>query len=89
MKFETVNRKYNQLNDFIRGEMKRQKISQDDMAYRLNLPRASISKRLNGVSEWTAREIINVYEFLGIEMSWDAEKKKLGFGRTELQKKDV
>jgi len=89
MKFESVNRKYNQLNDFIRGEMKRQKISQDMLAYRLNLPRASISKRLNGISEWTAREIIDVYEFLGIEMSWNEEKKKLGCRKTELQKKDV
>jgi len=67
MKFESVNRKYNRLNDFIRGEMKRQHYSQDDIAYRLNLPRASISKRLNGISEWTAREIIDVMEFLGCE----------------------
>ena len=70
MKFESVNRKYNKLNDFIRGEMKRQHYSQDDIAYRLNLPRASISKRLNGISEWTAREIIDVMEFLGVEEVW-------------------
>lgn len=70
MKFESVNRKYNQLNDFIRGEMKRQNYNQDDIAYRLNLPRVSISNRLNGKSEWTAREIIDVMEFLGVEEVW-------------------
>ena len=70
MKFESVNRKYNQLNDFIRGEIKRQHYSQEDIAYRLNLPRVSISNRLNGKSEWTAREIIDLMEFLGVEVLW-------------------
>ena len=67
MKFESVNKKYNRLNDFIRGEMSRQHYSQEDIAYRLNLPRVSISNRLNGKSEWTAREIIDLMEFLGCE----------------------
>ena len=67
MKFESVNKKYNRLNDFIRGEMNRQHYSQEDIAYRLNLPRVSISNRLNGKSEWTAREIIDLMEFLGCE----------------------
>ena len=70
MKFESVNKKYNQLNDFIRGEIKRQHYSQEDIAYRLNLPRVSISNRLNGKSEWTAREIIDLMEFLGVEVLW-------------------
>ena len=70
MKFESVNRKYNRMNDFIRGEIKRQNYNLEDIAYRLNLPISSISKRLNGRAEWTAREIIDVMEFLGVEEVW-------------------
>ena len=70
MKFNTVDRKYEKLNDFIRGEMRRKKIKQEDVAYRLNLQQASISQKLNGKVEWTLREIIIVYEMLGIEHEW-------------------
>ena len=70
MKFNKSDRTYKQLNDFIRGEMKRKKIKQEDVAYRLNLQQASISQKLNGKVEWTLREIIIVYEMLGIEHEW-------------------
>lgn len=70
MKFESVNRKYNKLNDFIRGEMKRKKINQKTAANWLNIQQSCISSRLNGESEWTAREIISVFELLEIEDEW-------------------
>ena len=70
MKFNTADRTYKQLNDFIRGEMKRKKIKQEDVAYRLNLQQATISQKLNGKVEWTLREIIIVYEMLEIEKEW-------------------
>lgn len=71
MKFNTVDKQYRKMNDFIRGEMKRQKINQDALAYRLNIPQQSVSQRLLGKTEWTAREIIDVFEFLGIENVWE------------------
>lgn len=71
MKFNTVDKQYRKMNDFIRGEMRRKKINQDMLAYRLNLPRSSVSKRLSEQTEWTAREIIDVFEFLGIENVWE------------------
>lgn len=70
MKFNASDRTYKQLNDFIRGELKRKKIKQEDVAYRLNLQQGSISQKLNGKVEWTLREIIIVYEMLGIEHEW-------------------
>lgn len=70
MKFNSTDRTYKQLNDFIRGEMKRKRIKQEDVAYCLNLQQASISQKLNGKVEWTLREIIIVYEMLGIEHEW-------------------
>lgn len=70
MKFNASDRTYKQLNDFIRGELKRKKIKQEDVAFRLNLQQGSISQKLNGKVEWTLREIIIVYEMLGIEHEW-------------------
>jgi len=71
MKFNTVDRKYKKLNDFIRGEMRRKKISQEDMAYRLNLSQASVSQKLNEVTEWSMREVIDVFEILGVDDVWN------------------
>ena len=65
MKFNKTSQDYRQLNDFIRGEMKRQKISQDDMAYGLNLTQSVISRKLSGETEWTLWEVLNVFERLG------------------------
>ena len=70
MKFDSVNKKYLQLNDHILGEMKRQKISQGTMANWLNLTQGCISQKLCGKVEWTAREVISVHELLGIKDEW-------------------
>lgn len=71
MKINSTDIKYRQLNDFIRGEMKKKKIKQKQIAYRLNLPEASISYRFSGETEWTAREIIIVFEMLGVDVNWN------------------
>lgn len=70
MKFNTSDRTYKQFNYWLRGMLKEKKIKQDDVAYRLNIPQQSVSKRLNGETEWTFKEIIIVYEMLGIEHEW-------------------
>ena len=70
MKFESVNRKYNKLNDFIRGEMKRKKINQKTAANWLNIQQNCVSSRLCGQTEWTAREIISIFELLEIQDEW-------------------
>ena len=66
MKFSKTSQDYRQLNDFIRGEMKRQKISQGDLAYSLNLTQAAVSYKLSGKCEWTVWELLNVFEILNI-----------------------
>ena len=55
---------YNNLNEEL-------KINQDALAYRLNIPQQSVSQRLLGKTEWTLREIIDVFEFLGVENVWE------------------
>ena len=74
MKFNTADRTYKQLNDFIRGEMKRKKIKQEDVAYRLNLQQATISQKLNGKVEWKLQNVFydmneKPYDFLLVSHS--------------------
>lgn len=71
MKQNTIEKKYRQLNDFIRGEMRRKKVNQEKMANWLNLSQGCISQKLSGKVEWMAREIISVFELLEIEDEWE------------------
>lgn len=68
MKFNKISQVYRQLNDFIRGELKRQKMSQKDLGYSLNLSQQVISKRLMGKIDWTLWEFINTLDDLGYEI---------------------
>ena len=77
MKFNKTSQEYRQLNDFVRGEMKRQKISQDDIAYSLNLSQASISQKLSGKTEWTLWEMFNVFELLGVYFDYRNKDQEL------------
>lgn len=70
MKFNKISQDYKQLNDFIRGEMKRQKISQENLAYSLNLTRVSVTRKLSGKVDWTVWEIFNVFEILGVKFEY-------------------
>ena len=70
MKFNKISQDYKQLNDFIRGEMKRQKISQENLAYSLNLTRVSVTRKLSGKADWTVWEIFNVFEILGVKFEY-------------------
>ena len=70
MKQNSTDKKYNQLNDHIRGEMIRRNISQGEVANWLNLTQGCVSQKLCGKVEWTAREVISVHELLGIKNEW-------------------
>ena len=77
MKVNKISKDYRQLNDFIRGEMTRQKISQDMLAYRLNLTRVSVNHRLSGKVDWTLWEIMNVFEILGISFEYERREHEI------------
>ncbi len=68
MKFDTIDRKLNNFNDFVRGELKRKKISQSDCAYRLGIPQSALSYRLSGQTEWTLREVFLMCEILEMDI---------------------
>ena len=71
MKFNQTSKQYRQLNDFIRGELKDQNISQKDLAYMLNLPQSGVSDRLSGKTDWTLWEILNVFAILNINFNYE------------------
>lgn len=66
MKTNETDKKYRKLNDFIRGEMRRKKISQEKAANWLNMSRASFSYRICGKIEWSLREVISLFELLEV-----------------------
>ena len=68
MKFYSIDRKLNKFNDFVRGELRRKKISQSDAAYRIGIPQSGLSKRLSGQTPWTIREIFIVYDILELDI---------------------
>ena len=88
MKEYTINKKYEQFNDFIRGELKRRKLSQASVAHWLNLPQTSISQRLSGTTDWTLREIMSLFELMEIEHEWTEKRSSASENRTS-QIKDV
>ena len=77
MKFNKVSKDYRQLNDFLRGELKRQKISQSELAYSLNQTQANISLKLSGKTDWSLWEIMNVFEILGISFEYERREHEI------------
>ena len=74
MKFNKTKIEYQKLCDFIRGEMKRQKINQDVVATWLNIPRSAVSKRLNGQTRWSLEETISMFELLKVSFEYGNRK---------------
>jgi len=68
MKFYSVDRKVNKFNDYVRGELKRNHISQSDAAYRLGIPQSGLSNRLSGKVEWTMREVFMLADIININL---------------------
>ena len=59
-------RKIDKLNDLIRGEMKRQKVNQNQAGYYIGLSRSELALKLQGKIKWKLEEIIGLAELLGI-----------------------
>lgn len=71
MKFNKTSQDYKKLNNFIRSEMRNQKMSQSDLAYSLNLSQGSVSQKLSGQIEWTMWEILNVFSLLNVDFEYE------------------
>ena len=71
MKFNKTSQDYKKLNNFIRSEMREQKVSQSDIAYSLNITQGSVSQKLSGQTEWTLWEILNVFSILDVDFDYE------------------
>ena len=60
---DTVGTKIRQFNDFIRGELKRKRKTQADLAEYLGIERSTLTYRLNGDSAWPFKDALKVLEF--------------------------
>jgi hypothetical protein len=64
--------KVRRFNDWIRGELKRQKKNQTELAYYIGTDQSGLSLRMNEKRTWTLKEYFNVLEFFG-KKAEDAE----------------
>ena len=60
---------YRRFNDWVRGELRRQKKSQTDLARYIGIDQCGISKRLSGSTSWGFMEALNAVEYLGGELT--------------------
>lgn len=64
------------LNNLIRGEMKEQKVTQEQLGYYIGLSRSEFGLKLSGKVAWRLSEIVGISEYLKI----GAEVKEILFG---------
>ncbi len=67
-KVDTIRYTINHFNDFIRGELRRQKKRQKDLAEYLGISTATLSQKLNSEVEWSLKQFLKVCEFFGKEI---------------------
>lgn len=62
---DETEREENRFRDWVRGECKRQKVMQSYLAEELLISDISMSKKMNGKSHFTDRDIITICSILG------------------------
>ena len=65
---DRVKRDYRRFNDFIRGELRRQNLSQNDLSDYLNVDKSTLSKKLNGGLGWSLMDALKAMEFLDADI---------------------
>lgn len=63
-----TNREYQRYLDWLRGEMKRQKMNQTQLGQILGHDQVGISNRLNGVVEWSLPDVLETLEIFGAKL---------------------
>lgn len=61
---DKVGTSYRRFNDWVRGELRRQKKNQTDLGNYVGIDQVGVSKRLCGQVGWGLREALNAIEFL-------------------------
>lgn len=64
---DPIERELNRFSDWVRGELRRQKKTQRELAAVLGCSPGNISQKLSGEVAWTLREYFTVRRFLSRE----------------------
>lgn len=64
---DLTGKKYRDFCDFVKCELRRQKISQNKLADMLGLNRQGIVDRLSGATDWKFKEVLEVIYVLDVE----------------------
>lgn len=62
--YDMPTRQYRRFNDFVRGELRRKKIKQENLAEYLKITRTALTLKLNGTNSWSLEQALNAIEFL-------------------------
>jgi len=62
-----IGRVIDDFNDHVRGELRRQRKDQGDLATYLGLQRSTVNRKICGHEGWTYKEYLTIKEFLGEE----------------------
>ena len=68
VKLNNRDREIRLFSDYVRGQLRREKKKQEELADFLGIPRPSLSCRLSGKSEWKLSEMADVCQFF--EKPW-------------------
>ena len=55
-------------NDFIRGELRRKKLTQEDLAEYLDVDKSTVSRKFRGELGWSLRDALKATEFLDADI---------------------
>lgn len=59
---------YRRFNDFIRGELRRKNLRQEDLAEYLDVDKSTVSRKFTGVLGWSLRDALKATEFLDADI---------------------
>lgn len=65
---DRVKADYRRFTDFVRGELKRQKLRQRDLAMYLKVDDSTLSKKLNGGLGWSLMDALTTMEYLNVNI---------------------
>ena len=66
---DATSSKLRRFSDWVRGELRRQKKNQAELAYYIGTDQSGLSLRLNGKRQWSLKEYFGVLEFFDADGS--------------------
>ena len=65
---DQVERQMRRFTDWLRGEMKRKKVTQRKLAEYLDITQQALSLKMRGLSGWQLRDVLNICEYFEVSL---------------------